>query len=379
MTTSGKPWNAFSSQANLWCRPASQEEGHAREHGKHFGTSGRPGGAASAALDAGGGPVAAGRVDPPYAPWDQPRTTAPRTLLRRAILGLFYLAGLPWAHSPDPAAGRPPKILLLRPDHLGDVLLSFPAMAALHCEFPQSEIVLAVGPWSKEIAGHNEDVTSTITIAFPGFDRTRRGSPLAPYRLLVQTASALRRQEFDLAINLRNDFWWGSLLTYLARIPWRYGYAYPESSRFLTNWLAPKDQHVADQSLMLVRRASADFASSIRGGVASSTCRGEPAARPSELDTNSTYPIFRPWSDEVARARRVLDLNGISAGNRLVVVHPGAGADVKLWTAEGWGAVARYLIDSCGAAVAITGSAGEKALTQEIVAKSGREVVNLAG
>lgn len=389
---SGKPWSAFSSPADLWCKAAT--------HAQLTETTG-VGPAYRPAIAAWSGLAAAGRKDPPY---DSPdsipkhheplvahtclRNAAPRARLRQAVLDLFYLAGLAGTHSSRPAADLPRRILLLRPDHLGDVLLSFPAIAVLRSYFPQSEITLAVGPWSKDIAEHNQDIDSLVTVAFPGFDRAGQRSPFAPYHLLVQAASTLRLQGFDLAINLRNDFWWGAVLMYLARIPRRYGYATPESKRFLTTGLPPNALHMTDQSLVLVQQAVLDSKSDIapwrepcyehdRGlhGI----CRGEPVARPPEPVVSSMDPSFRPRPDEVERARQVLDDHGISSDSRLVVIHPGAGADIKLWTPEGFGSLVRHLVDSRGAKVAITGSTGEKPLAKEIAALSGRDVADLAG
>ncbi len=53
------------------------------------------------------------------------------------------------SHLPIPAARRTHtnRILLIRPDHLGDVLLTSPAIRALKNANPQLEIHALVGPW----------------------------------------------------------------------------------------------------------------------------------------------------------------------------------------------------------------------------------------
>ncbi|MEX2314551.1 MAG: hypothetical protein WD628_02455, partial [Thermomicrobiales bacterium] len=43
-------------------------------------------------------------------------------------------------------------ILIVQPDHLGDILLSQPAVRHLREIHPDSRLIAVVGPWSREIA-----------------------------------------------------------------------------------------------------------------------------------------------------------------------------------------------------------------------------------
>src|SRR5207248_2879880 len=127
-----------------------------------------------------------------------------------------------------------PRILLVRPDHLGDVLLATPVLAALKKHIPEAHITFMVGPWSRGVVARNGDIDELLTCPFPGFQRAPQ-KPLAPYALLLRVARQLRRGKYDLAINLRPDFWWGAALLYLARIPRRVGYAIAPGRQFLTH------------------------------------------------------------------------------------------------------------------------------------------------
>ncbi len=53
--------------------------------------------------------------------------------------------------------------------------------------------------------------------------------------MLFSYAQQLRRSNYDIAINLRPDFWWGAALIYLAHIPRRVGYALPPGTPFLNH------------------------------------------------------------------------------------------------------------------------------------------------
>ena len=116
-----------------------------------------------------------------------------------------------------------PRILLLRPDHLGDLVMTTPVIHALRRQLPRAHITMVVGPWSSEIVARHPDLDRLVVLPFPGFTRAPQ-SMLAPYSLLFSAAQQLRRGSYDLAVNLRPDFWWGAALLYLAAIPRRIGY-----------------------------------------------------------------------------------------------------------------------------------------------------------
>jgi ADP-heptose:LPS heptosyltransferase len=71
----------------------------------------------------------------------------------------------------------PRSLLLIRPDHLGDVLFLTPALHALRERLPETKITLLVGPWGRAAIDGNPDVDAVVVCPFPGFERGsgRRG------------------------------------------------------------------------------------------------------------------------------------------------------------------------------------------------------------
>src|SRR6266567_723180 len=131
---------------------------------------------------------------------------------------------------------RPPRrVLLLRPDHIGDVLLTAPAIALLRAALPDARLTYLVGPWSAAAARRGPCVDEVRTLVFPGFTRHRTANFLSPYALLLREAQRLRHEHFDLAIVLRPDHWWGALLVLAAGIPIRVGGRTPETIPLLTS------------------------------------------------------------------------------------------------------------------------------------------------
>ncbi|MBZ0310373.1 MAG: glycosyltransferase family 9 protein, partial [Anaerolineae bacterium] len=136
------------------------------------------------------------------------------------------------------------RILLIRPDHLGDVLLITPAVHALRTALPEAEIHALVGPWSAKILAAYPEFDKVFTLPYPGFSRSTPNANLhSPYFLALRTARNLRLIGYDSVLILRPDHWWGALLAFLAGIPQRIGYDLADVSPFLTDALEPKREH----------------------------------------------------------------------------------------------------------------------------------------
>lgn len=282
-----------------------------------------------------------------------------KRLLRTLMLMLIFVLGFLGAYMAQRRAGRgkvsAPRILLIRPDHLGDLVLTTPVLQALRDVVPDMQITMMVGPWSREVVARHPALDRVLTCPFPGFQRAIQ-HPLEPYRLLFKTARELRHGSYDLAINLRPDFWWGAALLYLAGIPRRIGYAIAPGTPFLTRALAFADAEQASVSnLRLV-----------------STGLQEAGLPPlAEPYTPERYPLhFKPTAEEQAWAKE--RLRGMSGGTTLpiVIIHPGTGSEVKLWRAEGWARIANMLnmarILATPAYVILTGSPKEGPLLDAI-------------
>ncbi|MGE0482457.1 MAG: lipopolysaccharide heptosyltransferase II [Phycisphaerae bacterium] len=128
----------------------------------------------------------------------------------------------------------PARILVALPNWVGDVVLATPMLAALRAHFRDTRMTFLLrGPLKDVVAGggwHDELIPWPAT----------RG--VAGVRGVFALASRLRSERFDLAILFTNSFR-SALVTWLAGIPRRVGYAREARGWMLTERLRPVKRH----------------------------------------------------------------------------------------------------------------------------------------
>ena len=103
------------------------------------------------------------------------------------------------------AGALPQRVLLVRPDHAGDLLMATPAFAALRAGLgPGATIDVLASPWGAPALAGNPHLDRVLTIEATWFEPGRREGP-DPMGLLASLA-ALRRGRYDAAADLRGDF-----------------------------------------------------------------------------------------------------------------------------------------------------------------------------
>jgi heptosyltransferase-2/heptosyltransferase-3 len=268
--------------------------------------------------------------------------------LRAALrLRFLQLVGTVLRRRVRPSApAQPLRVLLVRPDHIGDVLLASPAVALLGASLPGAEFTYLVGPWSVDLARHGPLGDTVRTLEFPGFTRRPKGSLLQPYVLLWRAARQLRARRHDAAVIFRPDHWWGALLALAAGIPVRLGHDRPEPRPLLSHAISvPQGLHAAEQALALARAAVAAL-----GGTPRESVDGR--------------PLFRVLPEEEAAAERFFVQHGLGA-RPVVALQPSAGAPLKSWPPERWAAVADGLTRG-GADVLLSGGPEDGPLLAEV-------------
>ncbi len=282
-----------------------------------------------------------------------------RNLLRRGVfLAVLLLGALRVyivAHQTRRFVLKKPRILLVHPGHMGALVMVTPILHALRTHAPDAHITMLIGPWSKEVVARHPDVDEILTCTFPSH-RDNSINALSSYALLLKVARQFRKGNYDLAISLRPNFWWGAALLYLAGIPHRVGYDVQSCTPLLTDAIPRVQQEHFTASYL--RLASM--------GLKVLGC--EPLDEPY---TPESYPMhFVPTATEQLWATERLSTERNVPSQPVVVIHPGTGGEVKLWRSEAWAACVDALTQPSGtfygACIILTGSKSEQSLLKEI-------------
>ncbi len=255
-------------------------------------------------------------------------------------------------HGPSPAG----KILLIRLDHIGDLLMTTPAIHALKQSFPQSTLSMLVSPASLPVIAANPEIDAAFTFKVPWYDGGR--AQRFPFRAYLRLIRQLRRERFDAVIDFRGDVRILWLFSFFSRARERVGFS-GLGGEFLLTRSCPYDEarHFAAMSLALVN------------------CL---AGRPAPADSRCFMPTS---AGDAADVDRILAGLGLYANDRIVGIHPTAIPHwrLKRWPPERFAALADALARLEGAKIIFTGGMDDAPELQRITAAMKESAYVLAG
>lgn len=243
---------------------------------------------------------------------------------------------------PRAAAPSPRRILLLRLERIGDLLMSAAAIESVRAQAPDARIDLVVGSWNRAVAERLHGVDCVETLDAPWL---ARGAAAASTIGLVGRAKAWRHHGYDLAINFEGDIRSHALLA-IAGIPRRVGFAMAGGGPLLTDVVPHRpDRHVSANAAALVAAAF--------GGDPLAVVEAPPAA----------FRLDVP-ADAAAAAAAL-----VGAHPRYVAVHVSGGRAIKQWDLDCFAAAAATIARDLGAAIVLTGASGDAGLVEAVKAQ----------
>lgn len=259
-----------------------------------------------------------------------------RLLVRAAdaALGVVSAAARPFARAHD--AGEPKRILLLRIERIGDLVMALDAIHDVRALAPSAHIDLAVGSWNASLARAIPGIDQVEVVDASWLAREGRGAGTAA---LVRRGWTWRARRYDLAINFEPDVRSNLMLAAsgAARTAgWRSGGGGPLLDVALDYDPAA---HTADNARRLV---AAVF------------------GRTARMSAPSTLVI-----PDAAAAAANARLRGIQ-GRPLVGIHVSGGRAIKQWPPERFADVAMRLADERGATIVATGSTADRPLVDAL-------------
>lgn len=242
----------------------------------------------------------------------------------------------------SPSWAEVERVLCVRLDSMGDVLMTGPALRALRNGRTKRSLTLLTSP-SGAAAADLLPWIDSVKITEPPWMKGGAPSP-EETRSLV---SHLRACSFDAAaiftVYSQNPLP-AALLTYLADIPLRAAYCRENPYHLLTNWLP---EHEPQQLVRHEVRRQLDLVRAL----------GCPTS--DEAMSVSVPPAARN------RVSRLLTTRGLR-GEDWLVIHPGASAPSRCYPSEGFRDAAKLLVERLGVRLAFTGASGERQLIQTI-------------
>ncbi len=252
-----------------------------------------------------------------------------------------------------PAPGR---ILVMRVDRIGDVVLSTPVLEALRKAFPHAFIAVMVRDASRDVVEGNPHVNEVILYEKEGRHRSFGG--------MLALARRLRTYDFDTVVVLHPSDR-AHLIARLARIPVRVGYA--RKSGWLLTHRVPHHKHEG-------KRHEAEYALEVLQvfGIT-------PAAVTMGVTPGTPVPFVPVHPDAAARVSARLAQEGIAPETALVVVHPSASCPSKRWMPERFADVADRLVRDHGVRVCLVAGQADAGFAAQTAAAMREPALNLAG
>lgn len=236
------------------------------------------------------------------------------------------------------------RILCIRLDYMGDVLMTTPALRALKQSIPACEITLLTSPGGQAVSQFIPEIDHVITYSAPWMKSSTAHDAQADADMI----GTLAQQRFDAAVIFtvysQNPLP-AAMLCYLAGIPLRLAHCRENPYRLLTDWI--RETEPQEQVRHEVRR-QLDLVAAI-------------GARADDERMSMRVP-----SAATARMNGRLQSSGIDPAATWVALHPGATAASRRYPPQHWREVARTLHASLDCPLVFTGSADEAPLIDEI-------------
>ena len=252
------------------------------------------------------------------------------------------------------------RILAVRLDNVGDIIMLEPALRSLRAALPAAAITLLATPAGSQAAPLLSCVDDVLvqSVSWQDISGKWPQDPASEYALVQM----LRERGFDAAViftSFSQSPYPPAYVCYLAGIPIRLAQSKEFGGALLSRWVKPPadDAHQAERNLHLLEQAGFPILG-----------RHLELAVPDEAQ---------------GTADRLLREVGIAAGEPFIVMAPGASAAARRYDASRYAQVAARLRQESGLTVVLVGSPREADLVRSVLdgagAEPGHAIVSLAG
>jgi lipopolysaccharide heptosyltransferase II len=249
------------------------------------------------------------------------------------------------------------NVLGVRLDSLGDVLMCTPALRAVKHALPKRALTLLTSHGGAAAARYIPELDGVIAYPAPWMNNAGAAGAAVDADMIARIAA----RRFDAAViftSYSQSALPAALLCHLAGIPLRLAHCRENPYRMLTDWVAePEPERLVRHEV----QRQLDLVASIG------------------WQSTTTQLSFEVPPADLAHVRGMLAARAIEAPGRFILIHPGASAPSRRYPARLWAQAIDGIAAQHGAAIVLTGDAGETALADQIRAACACPVVSLAG
>ena len=240
---------------------------------------------------------------------------------------------------------EPCRILVVKLDHLGDVVTATPALRALRDAHPTAHIDLLVAPAFAPLFEEGPLVNRVLVYDSP---RYRRGPAFQ------ETALSLRGERYDTIVELRGD--WRTLL-----LPFRFGAmrCLDRGSVRARDWFARRFGRRSATVHSVLHEVETNFAV-VRPLLGANAPEKPPAA-----EVHVSFPAHESLEWRLAEA-------DIDPRRPIVTIHPGAFWRPRAWLPDRFAAIADWVAEHYDAQVVLIGSADERDVEAAVRSRVGK-------
>lgn len=227
------------------------------------------------------------------------------------------------------------RILIIRTDRIGDVVLSTPVITAVRSFFSDAYIAVMVSSETRDIVIKNPYLNEVIV-----YDKKTR------HRGLFQTMDfilRIKRKRFDLALILHSTNR-VNLISFLSGIPKRVGYARGKMDFLLTHRLEYKkrlgEKHESEYSLDILRSLG--------------------------INTGAPRALMLVGRDDEKDIDILLKETGLEEGQKFIVVHPGASCISKMWPLQNFAKLSDELIKKFNVRIVLISSREQVKIGEDV-------------
>jgi len=239
------------------------------------------------------------------------------------------------------------KILIVRLDRIGDVVLSTPVIKALRDACPESHIAFMVRPYTADLVKNNPYLNEVIIYDKEGPERGLLGN--------LKFIWALAWKRFDIAIILHPTAR-AHIVTFFSGIPRRIGY-----DKKMGSLLTKRIPHTKQLGLKHESDYSLDILSYIG------------------IETEEKMLCVPVNAESECRIGELFAKNGINGQDTVIVVNPGASCPSKRWRPENFAKVSDTLAERYDAKIVIISDSRDKYFADSVSKEMKAKSLNLAG